>query len=295
MDLYKLKINLHSPIITPLKGDTIWGHIVWGIANHEGNEKVSEFLKKQQIEPEILVSSAFPKDTICRPLPEPNKREALDSTKYAEIKKNKKKIYASAQDFYKNVDTQDICLAKAFELEQEMHNTINRFTGTVDDDGGLFALNAFYPKQSDFDIYIRSSYAPERITTLFNWAFENGYGADASTGKGHIKIIDEPKKVELKQESNTYMALAPFVVSKKQSIKNLRANIFIRNGKIGGNFATYMTPWKKTVVLFDEGAVFESIEPLDFVGELLTDIHVDKKICQAGFAPVIPIPKNNET
>ena len=37
MQLYKVAIQLESSLVTPLKGDTIWGHVVWGIANHEGD------------------------------------------------------------------------------------------------------------------------------------------------------------------------------------------------------------------------------------------------------------------
>lgn len=67
------------------------------------------------------------------------------------------------------------------------------------------------------------------------------------------------------------------------------ADTFIRSGKIGGAFSSSLSPYKKTVILFDEGAIFESEEPLQFVGKLLTDIHTDKRICQSGFAPVVPI------
>ena len=28
------------------------------------------------------------------------------------------------------------------------------------------------------------------IKELFNWAFENGFGADSSTGKGNVSILD---------------------------------------------------------------------------------------------------------
>ena len=44
MQLYKVSIKLKSAFVTPLKGDTIWGHIVWGIANHEGDDTVANFL-----------------------------------------------------------------------------------------------------------------------------------------------------------------------------------------------------------------------------------------------------------
>ena len=50
MQLYKATIQLESSLVTPLKGDTIWGHVVWGIANHEGDEAVSNFLNEEKSE-----------------------------------------------------------------------------------------------------------------------------------------------------------------------------------------------------------------------------------------------------
>ena len=48
MQLYKASLKLKSSLVTPLKGDTIWGHIVWGIANHEGEYAVKEFLDAEK-------------------------------------------------------------------------------------------------------------------------------------------------------------------------------------------------------------------------------------------------------
>lgn len=54
MQLYRASIKLQSALITQLKGDTIWGHIVWGIANHEGEDAVSNFLaEEKQSEPSL--------------------------------------------------------------------------------------------------------------------------------------------------------------------------------------------------------------------------------------------------
>ena len=70
MQLYRASLKLKSSLVTPLKGDTIWGHIVWGIANHEGEDAVKKFLDaEKKSEPELIVSSAFPKGTICKSFP----------------------------------------------------------------------------------------------------------------------------------------------------------------------------------------------------------------------------------
>lgn len=291
MKLYKVQIELCSPLITPLKGDTIWGHVVWGIANHEGDEKVKEFLEKEKESPAFVISSAFPTGTVCKPQVKPTKRIAgMDKTKYAEIKENKKKHYMAASDLFENtesVNTQKI--GKIFAQSHEMHNSINRVTNTVEDDGSLFSVNTLWSSHSFFDIYIASVYSAKRVTELLAWAFENGYGADSSTGKGAIKIVHTATEVQVTQQGTVYMALAPFVLEDANEVENLRADIFMRAGKIGGQFVSELSPWKKTVILFDEGATFTSKKPITIIGKLLTDVHSDSRICQAGYAPVIPI------
>ena len=290
MELYKVTIKLESSLVTPLKGDTIWGHIVWGIANHEGEDAVNSFLNEcKSNEPSFIVSSAFPHNMLCKPIPPVQKRQKeMTPAKYAEIKKNKKSIYTNALQ-YLNVqaDTNEI-LKKTFVSAEITHNTMNRFSNTVYD-GGLFSVSEQWPTIKWFDIYIVSSYEIDRVKQLVVWAFENGYGADASTGKGKITVTEEPEKITPKCNSNLYMALGPFVLPENSEISDLKADTFIRTGKIGGTFANYLQPWKKTVVLFNEGAVFMSEKPMSFIGKLLTDIHSDSRICQSGFAPVIPI------
>lgn len=288
MTLYRARIKLESPIITSLKGDTIWGHIVWGIANHEGDEKVKEFLEQSRsATPPIIVSSAFPVSTICKPIFEPQERlENMSKEEYAKIKKVKKEKYVSSEIYLSGVE-KSATLLSPFETTTAMHNTISRTDNTVVQ-GGLFATDEIWPTQEFFELYVLSSYSSDKLYQLLEYAFENGYGADSSTGKGKISVIDNIVPVEPKKNGTKYVALAPFVCDLSK-VKNLRADTFVRSGKIGGSFSSELSPWKKTVILYDEGAVFESKEKIQFIGKLLTDVHLDKRICQSGFAPVIPI------
>ena len=288
MQLYKASLKLKSSLVTPLKGDTIWGHIVWGIANHEGDDSVKKFLEaEKKSEPELIVSSAFPKGTICKPFPKHEMRKPQMSTKeYAQIKKKKKEKFVSAEKYLMNVEEETTHFRT--ETVQTMHNSLNRFSGTVEE-GNLFTIEEFWSELQDYDLYVLSNYSFERIKQLLDWAFENGFGADSSTGKGQIEI-GEIVPVNTKRTSQKYVALAPFVTD-FSGIKedSLRANTFIRSGKIGGAYSSFMSPYKKTVILFDEGAVFETEKPIQFIGKLIENVHSDDKICQSGFAPVIPL------
>ena len=298
MKLYRIELELKSSLATPLKGDTIWGHFVWGIANHEGDDAVAQFLDECKSSlPPLICSSAFPHGFICKKMHEPPKRiEELGPDKYAEIKKQKKmkfekaSLYLDVSDVSEN--DEKIISTGAFKTEAHAHNGISRMDGTVAD-GSLYSLEELWPKKNDgdrakFDLYVLSSYDEDKVLQLARWAFENGYGADSSTGKGVISVLDV-QETKTKYASKRYMALAPFTVPDMSAIKELRSDIFIRSGKIGGAFASELSPWKKTVVLYDEGAVFESDKEIEYIGQLLTNVHSDSRICQSGFAPVIPI------
>ena len=287
MKLYKATLSLESSLVTPLKGDTIWGHVVWGLANHEGNEAVSQFLAEEKMqEPAFIISSAFPKGTICKPYPKHEPRKEMNTKLYSDIKKEKKRKFVATKDFLDGVDSSPYSNFR-FEQTHVMHNTINRLSNTVEE--GLFSVQELWPTSKDFDVYILSSYTIERVKQLLDWAFENGYGADSSTGKGKI-VVGDVNCVKPKLHTQRYVVLAPFVTD-FSNIKSgtLCADTFIRTGKIGGAFATSMSPYKKTLVMFDEGAVLETEEPIQFIGNLITGVHSDERICHSGFAPVIPI------
>src|SRR5574344_587690 len=100
MALYRVTINICSPIATSLKGDTIWGHIIWGIANHEGDLAVQDFLKIENQTPQLVVSDAFPSGYICKPLPKPNNRLSnFSADDYAKFKQQKKIKFISASKY----------------------------------------------------------------------------------------------------------------------------------------------------------------------------------------------------
>lgn len=289
MELYRIKIKLNSPLVTTLKGDTIWGHIVWGIANHEGDSAVSDFLKLEDNNvPTLCVSSAFPEGCLCRPIPQPVKHtEKLTIEKYSQIKKNKKIIFSKASDYLDCNSSDENFTSKTVAVT---HNTIDRESNSVLETGLYSVDEQWYGKNQLFDIYVATELSTDRLLQLFERAFENGYGADSSTGKGFICVEGKPEKVTCKKAGNKYMALAPFIKSNTDEIENLRADIFVRSGKVGGAFAAQgMSPYKKTVVLYNEGAVFESTKKISSVGCLIKNIHSDSRICQSGFAPVIPI------
>lgn len=303
MELYRVKLKLLSPLCTPLKGDTIWGHVVWGIAHHEGSDAVISFLEQEKCwEPAFVVSSAYPHGLVPKPiLPDKAFEKITGRDDYAKIKRMKKQRFVKSP--FTKIDsdlTQMASLESPFTLESRLRNTIDRSSLSVLE-GGLYSNTLFWPRRDGakqdtpvFDLYVASSYSADRIGQLLGWAFENGFGADSSTGMGVVKILGEPESISCDIEPGARcMALGPFVSDAEHPIEDLLADIHIRRGKIGGSFSSELSPYKKTVILYDEGATFIQHTSSKIVGRLIMNVHSDDRICQSGFAPIIPVPKED--
>lgn len=155
MELYRVKIQLTSPLVTPLKGDTIWGHVAWGIANHEGDEAVQKFLDAcKDTEPAFIVSSAFPTGFVCKPIPLPHARDTqLTPESYAAIKKCKKDRYVRVSDYLDTGDSAQGDGGNPFSSVIMTHNSINRFSNMVTEGGG-FMPSPNSGRHSKTSIYI---------------------------------------------------------------------------------------------------------------------------------------------
>lgn len=287
MNTYKLTLSLESSIVTPLQADTVWGHICWGLKYNEGESRLENFINQYRDEIPLILSNAFPKGM----LPKPLLKRKYPSTfmnlyNYSYIKKEKKIRYISVANFPNGIlKEENIQIKKTVDT---LHNTINRFTGTVLEEGGLYAIVEDWFENNEFDIYVLSIYDLNEIEKLFNYAFMMGYGADKSTGKGVIKIINIENTI-IPLSGNKLMALANFTVPKGVRLNDFYADVMVKYGKLGGDFVFYKNPFKKPIIMYREGATFENVNGFEYIGEIIKDIHGDEKICHYTYAPLIGI------
>lgn len=288
MSLLRATVELRSSICTPLKGDTIWGHVACGIANHEGDEGVKAFCN---LDPPFVVSSAFPHNMLPKPLLEPIEPEDFKTKEdYVQYKKEKKSKYITASSFLEIKEDESIDEIK-FKSMAVTHVSISRLSGTALD-GMLYSVDEKWPDcDRKMDLYISTTFEKERVLELLNWAFEFGYGADATTGKGAISVSNEILEIKQKhQYTGTYMALGPFVAN-GDVLSNLRGTTFIRKGRIGGVLSTELTPYKKSIIFYDEGSTFKNDGKIEYVGAVLHNMHYNSNydICHSGLTPVIEV------
>ncbi|MCX7786408.1 MAG: hypothetical protein N2442_01770 [Spirochaetes bacterium] len=316
MNWYKAQLRLRSSLATPLVGDTLFGHVCWGIVRTKGEKDLLEFLESCEQDPTFFsISSAFPADTLPIPIL-PSSKETLTPSlsQYGKKKKNKKKRYIPSRVLLEQTEPINReRLNQLLEISEEtfvfqsatrLHNTINRITGTTEGPTGLFTGDELtlahstpppaltiellkYPKL--VDLYIVSRKSKEVVHSLLEDAFKYGYGADTSTGKGWIEVTDI-MDIQVRSKGNRYLSLGPFIPTdeERRQINHFSYELFIRKGKIGSEFVHFMNPFKKPILLYREGSSFALTTHKPVIGTILKGIHTEEMIRHAAHTPILP-------
>ena len=333
MKTYRIKIILKSSLITYLQADTLFGHIMWAIRYIKGNKFLEELLEEYSKTPSFLISDGFKSGYLPRPIVAPIDTQALQEIIKAkknlkddkkelvnaliEIKELKKvrqipfSIYEKLSQNYNEEglytyllkDAENILGLKKEEEEALItHNTINRVTNSVLEEGGFFQqTERFYKKGYSFDIYIKvlnSSFSMEDIKEALEYISQTGFGKDKSTGKGYFQI-ESLDTVDLDRfKGNAVMSLSTFIPSGDE-LKEGYYEVFTKFGKLGGDYAmaskdVYYNPFKKPLIMMKPGSTFycDSIKP--YFGSLIEDVHSNPKIKHYAFMFPIGINIKNQ-
>lgn len=307
MNTYKVRIRAPGRLGTPLRGDTIFGHVAWGIARREGAEGISRFLSGFDEEPQLVVSSAFPAGFVPMPLLAPQTGTFTDPSSYSEAKRLKKRRYIPLSVFQSGNPVSISTLMKTPRAIEPgivggsvLHNTVDRYGNGTLEETGLYEREESwwrFPEDTETDrcleIHTVSPLPIGRIREIFSWAFESGFGARASTGAGEV-ILEDVEQEELPSRGSRALALGPFVAPEEKPVPGLRADIFTRRGRLGPEFGSTMNPFKKPIVFFAEGATFDAQDGTQFVGRLLEGVHGDTRIRHQGMAPVLLFKESPE-
>jgi len=289
MKLYSITIKPESPFATPLKGDTIFGHICWQAAYDDG--LLSGGLKKwvdcYDEKPFAVFSSAFPVFlenhkswfALKRPdLPpsilfkdtESDKRRRMETRK----EKQKRKWMKVGEDLKINIDDQSFLdssdLLKAcpesdsaikgfiHEFERQ-HNSINRLTGTTGEGFAPYSIDAFvyYPtvELAIFVLIDEEATDIERVKNSLTRIGQSGFGKDASTGMGRFSLgEDEELQIPKAKEGDVLYTLSASIPD-SALCKDCLFTPFVRYGRHGDVMAKSGKPFKTPVIMADEGAV----------------------------------------
>lgn len=220
MKYYKIHLQQLSSTLTPLRADTLFGHLCWQIALREGEEGIKSFLENFDKNHPFLFSDAFPDGFLPKPLTDKDypdlEGKKSDKIKILQIWKKFKKVkYISVETFQKyfqggkkfdkmedwKAEYWEACIADKEKLEDKIKteviqkNVIDRSTFQALE-GGLFdQKETFVSKNFVWNIYIgvdenQEEWNIKKIIEYLEYVFEIGYGAKKSTGKGVFTILD---------------------------------------------------------------------------------------------------------
>lgn len=319
MQLYKVTLQLQSPIVTPLKGDTLFGQFCWAYRELMGEEQLKVFLSGYMVKPKLIFSDVFISGNLPRPqYPFAQIENKLSVKQQEMLVKNRKNIKRAKTIPAKLIFNQDMTLSDYMLslLEQnsdedigeynhkkfvQSHNTINRDTGTTGD--GIFSPYAVtatsYRSDEPFDLYILIddiNLVVEDVENCLQHIGLFGFGADATIGMGKFKLNGKLNKIDMSKlaPSKYYMNLSPMIVSSNNNINLDKSyyNLFTRFGRMGNINSFSENPFKSPIVTIDSGSLihYNNASGVYCAGcGINTLVKQDNSIVYQGYSIILPI------
>ena len=146
-----------------------------------------------------------------------------------------------------------------------------------------------------WDIYILSTIEKEKIEKLLKFIGENGFGKNASRGKGiftiknFLQLSQQERPDKYKGRENGFMTLSSSYIPLPGEVENIekaRYKLQLKIGKLGGHWSSMKNFCKYPLVLFKAGSVFPATPGIKrFWGQMKKGVHpVLKEVVQYGWA-----------
>jgi CRISPR-associated protein Csm4 len=320
---YEMIIKPQSGFGTSLKGDTIFGHFCWQVQYDPDllNGGLDRWIDLYDERPFAIFSSAWPKLWIdnkrCYALKRPdlplshlfpNGNEDREKRMTERKQREKQKWLLVGEDLRIDHKTRKIMRGKGKRLIADFlqpHNTIDRRIMTTGE--GMFAPYVmpsvfFYPEMelSIFILIDEEATDIERVRIALERIGNRGFGRDASTGLGRFCLgEDDEKTLPVMQKANGCYTLAP-AVPEKGVFKDVYFKPFTRFGRHGDILATSGNPFKKAIIMADEGAIFvptdKNVFKKPYLGKAIRHISKSEpRTVAQGYTPFLPLNLEMET
>ena len=312
--LHRYVLQPLSPWGTPLRGDTLYGLILFRIGEEEGVEKLRQTLAAfRENRPPFIVSSAMPVNTLFAPVLAPAPREVFrkwtDDGAFCDKAGKRLELRAALSMYKKFRKTQYIPLAVwqkhagALSVRRlfasfckdkwddeasgnqeepfsksgvEPHVTIARNTGSALE-GGLFADTLTYFRAgAKLHLYTESA-EPDRLLGYLERIGDLGFGKNSSTGKGRFAVQKDTEfnPATLPSTGSHRLILSPCAAGDMRALEGNYA-IDVKRGKAAPHIAGG-NPFKKPFLCVREGAVLSSLPKGPYV---LDGVHDNPDIVQ---------------
>lgn len=310
MSLHRFRLALEGPLGTPLSSGTLFGHLCWAMLRRQGEPALVAWLADLRAGTRhFLLSDAFPKDLLPRPLLPPFRQPDQTGTKEAdEAKSRAKRPWVKRSDWlvhrgalspgrldgiltdWTSPAGDGSCNrgpprhAGAKRPEQDVrrqpvravhaHNVIDRLTGTTPEIAGLWFVEDdwSFAAAAERDLYIDTDLPAAEVEALLAEVGAHGYGRDATYGRGLFRVLDGDLDRALADHAgNRLMSLAHGCLT--PNMADARWERFTHFGKVGIEMAlTGARPFKRPILLMKPGATFR-LEGAGPFGALLEGVH----------------------
>lgn len=307
--LARARLALLTPFGTPLAGDTLFGQLCWALRESKGSAALADKLAGYtQGRPWLVVSDGFPAGFLPRPTLPPAFGPQAASPEARKKLKKMRWIPARPETLQKPLrallaDAVDDPAAYAQGQPQsviQMHNSINRRSGTTGKDG--FApygqRQTFYAAGQAIDLYLVLDTArttAEEVLKLLNNIGQQGFGRDASVGLGKFSVESlAAYAAPAHPQANACWTLAP-CAPQGQGFDGGQSywRVLTRFGRHGNAHALSGQPFKTPLLLAAAGAVFSHAGNALFIGQGLGgDGQLSKTetaTVHQGYAPALPV------
>jgi CRISPR-associated protein Csm4 len=315
MPLYRYRITPTSAFATPLRSDTLYGHLLWRAAERYGAAKVKELIDAfVGNTPPFKLSSAFPQG--CLPVPSlppiarqrfraafapEGGRQQIETLKQYKIFRKLKYLRTEALSQLAEGLSQKALFAQWLKDPEQLeppknfakaanqpHNSIDRSSGTVLAEGGLhFGTATWYRTGFTLDLYVEVEVDQlELFEELLNDLQQTGFGADSSTGKGQFVFArDESYDAEQwPQQGNARLLLSLTAAENMQDFSG-SYQTQVKHGRAWSGFGE-KNPFKKPFLALCEGSVLTRMPEKGFV---LRNIHSNPDLVQVLWPVTLPL------
>jgi len=286
MRLYRLRLRIHSPWLTPWQSDTLAGLLCWALARTEGADVLQrEILGPAAAgQPPFVLSDAFPHGLL--PVPALLRAATWPADARKTVKRARWLPVEDFQCFQKGALPPLECLRSNADVLQpvlNLRNKLDRISGTTGGagEGGLFSVRETYlarawlkpdgqpERPAELEVYARVKTGFERrLAGLMLELSQSGFGADVSVGKGQFSLatqgLEPAPELDDVPDADGCIVLSTFQPAAGDPVDGAWET-FIKYGKLGPDFGLENV-FKRPLVLFRPGACFRGHAPQPWVG-----------------------------
>lgn len=268
MSLYRIKLRLRGPFLTPLQSDTLSGSLCWELRRSEGEAALKELLDRcRQGDPPFVLSDGFPDDLLPAPLSvyrlctraNGNEEERFD---LAREWKKRNLVPLATFESLRNGRLPELpeAAGNPFVTATRLHASLDRRSNRTLDPGGLREEEETYLAAEFDELSVYASMDDdwaERMAGIWQSLSRSGFGKKKSVGKGAFdyKGMEVFKGFGELAVANGFVSLSHFVPAADDPVHGDYA-VLVKHGKLGEEFALSDHPFKRPLVLFTPGSCF---------------------------------------